>query len=101
MSQNYEELNAAWKKLSAICAENGLGGVLKVVRDYYKHELHLERMARGDACRKIRERERERCAMAVAAEALETPTDSEGDIAYDLAISHAVAAVRALKDGGE
>ena len=38
--------------------------------------------------------EREACAIAVEAEALETPTDSEGDRSYDTAISHAAKAIR-------
>ena len=38
--------------------------------------------------------EREACAKVCESEALECPTDSEGDEAYDNAIRHAAAAIR-------
>ena len=93
MSQNYEELNAAWKKLTDICEKNGLIGVVKVVRDHYKHELHLERIARGRSCRRARARERDRCAKVCESRNLGEKSRE------DLEAQACANTIRALKDG--
>jgi hypothetical protein len=49
---------------------------------------------RADVAAAMVAAEREACARAVEAEALEAPSDSDGDQAYDAAIRHAVAAIR-------
>ena len=65
--------------------------------DEWKNARHMNGIYWGDlkaAWDDSAKVEREACASAVEAEALECPTDSAGDEAYDNAIRHAAAAIR-------